>query len=310
MKILVPVKNLLSWVELIKSWADEIYFWVISEKWQETHGYKTMLNRRDGKMANFINKEDPLKLIDFARKQKVETYITLNSNPIWVNLKEIEEEIVYILNLKPDWIIVKDLIIATLIRKYDKNIILHSSWTNQVLNEEAIKFWRDKFNIKRIIFPRHITAKEIKYLCDLFPDVEFEIFIKNDWCYDSDWSCTSLHIEWLKEWIAYVCHREHLYKSYDEKYNNSYNILRKSMWSCKACLLWQLVGIKNLVSIKIVWRDKSFPSLIKDIDFLKKSIKFLEISDNIEEYMNFNINYYSKLFNKNCNYKKCELFTK
>jgi collagenase-like PrtC family protease len=73
-----------------------------------------------------------------------------------------------------------------LIRKIDKNIDIHCSSLNQVLNSESIKYWIENFNISRMIFPRNISAIEIKKLCFEFPNLEFEIFIKNDWCYNSD----------------------------------------------------------------------------------------------------------------------------
>jgi collagenase-like PrtC family protease len=37
-----------------------------------------------------------------------------------------------------------------------------------------------------MILPRNVSVNEIADLCNEFPDLEFEIFIKNDWCYNSD----------------------------------------------------------------------------------------------------------------------------
>ena len=65
MKILTPVKNLLSWIEIIKNKTDEIYFWIVSEDWTKKHKYKSILNRRDWSLANIGSYEDWKKLIDF-----------------------------------------------------------------------------------------------------------------------------------------------------------------------------------------------------------------------------------------------------
>jgi collagenase-like PrtC family protease len=37
-----------------------------------------------------------------------------------------------------------------------------------------------------MILPRNISVNEIKELTAAFPNLEFEIFVKNDWCYNSD----------------------------------------------------------------------------------------------------------------------------
>jgi O2-independent ubiquinone biosynthesis protein UbiU len=86
-----------------------------------------------------------------------------------------------------------------MIRKYDKDIDLHCSSLNQVLNKDAISFWVEKYNVKRIIFPRNIAINEIIEMCNLFPNLEFEIFVKNSWCYNSDGICSSMHEEATKK---------------------------------------------------------------------------------------------------------------
>ncbi len=58
MQILAPVKNLISGVELINAGAEEIYFGVVSREWEGKHGYKSILNRRDGALANISSYEE------------------------------------------------------------------------------------------------------------------------------------------------------------------------------------------------------------------------------------------------------------
>ncbi|MBT3726287.1 hypothetical protein HOG21_00885 [bacterium] len=116
----------------------------------------------------------------------MKSYITLNNSPNIVDIELINKEIENAILIKPDALIVKDIFIADIIRKFDKNIEIHCSSLNQVLNSEHIKFWIEKYNISRMIFPRNISTKEIITLCNKFPNLEFEIFIKNDWCYNSD----------------------------------------------------------------------------------------------------------------------------
>ena len=107
----------------------------------------------------------------------------------------IREEIRQTIAMGPDALIVKDLLIADLIREIDPNIAIHCSSLNQVINKEGIAYWRERANITRVILPRNVNVHEIRDLASAFPDLEFEIFIKNDWCYDSDGICSSLHLE-------------------------------------------------------------------------------------------------------------------
>ncbi len=308
MKILAPVKNLISWIEIIKSWVWEIYFWVVSDDWQKKHWFKSILNRRDGSLANISSYSDAKKLIDYAKSAGVESYITLNNSPVINDENLIKEEIKNCIDIKPDALIVKDIYIAKLIRDIDKNIGIHCSSLNQVINSESIKFWRENFNISRMIFPRNISLNEVKNLCSLFPDLEFEIFIKNDWCYNSDWVCSSLHLEWLKDGIPYVCNREAIYKSDDEEFNSWYMTLVKNMNDCKVCFTKSLLDIKNLVSLKIVGREKPLETLLNDIKFIKSSLEFAPLADSNKEFIDFNIINHKKTIRKDCSHKNCEIF--
>lgn len=308
MKILTPVKNLLSWIEIIKNWADEIYFWVVSDSWEGKHGYKSILNRRDWSLANISSYKEWKQLIDYARKNWVESYITLNNSPIIVDLELIKKEIKNAILIKPDALIVKDIFIADLIRKIDKDIAIHCSSLNQVINSQSIKYWEEKYNITRIIFPRNISANEVKELCLKFPKLEFEIFVKNDWCYNSDWICSSLHLEWLKNWMPYVCNRESRYKTKDENFQKKYLDLYKKTLDCKICILSELKDIKNLVSLKIVWREKPLPIILNDLNFIKNSVKYLELTESNKEFIDFNIRLHKKILKKDCWYKWCEFY--
>jgi len=310
MKIITPVQNLLAWVEIIKNWTDEIYFWVVSESWENKHWYKSILNRRDWSLANISSYAEWKKLIDYARKNWVESYVTLNNSPIIVDLKLIKEEIRNVININPDALIVKDIFIADIIRKIDKNIPIHCSSLNQVLNSESIKYWQENYNISRMILPRNISPEEIKVLCLKFPNLEFEIFIKNDWCYNSDWVCSSLHLEWLKNGIPYVCNREAKYKTNDTKFQENYIDLYRKTPDCKMCILSWLRWLKNLVSLKIVWREKSLPIILNDLKFVKNSVNYLKLAENNKEFIDFNIKLHKKLIKKDCWHKWCELYNK
>jgi len=195
-----------------------------------------------------------------------------------------------------------------MIRKIDKDIPIHCSSLNQTINKHSVAFWVERFNISRMILPRNVSVNEIKDLCESFPNMEFEIFIKNDWCYNTDGVCSSIHQEWLKEGIPFVCNREILYKSDDEALTKEYVELVKSMLDCKICIYAPLRHLKNLVSLKIAGREKPLDVILKDLQFIKSSFAFLTRSDSTPKFMDFTIQNYEEVFQKGCGYHVCEVY--
>ncbi|USN59015.1 MAG: U32 family peptidase [Candidatus Peribacteria bacterium] len=202
----------------------------------------------------------------------------------------------------------KDIFIADLIREIDQDIPIHCSSLNQVINAQGIQFWRERYGITRMIFPRNIAVNEIRSLCAQFPDLEFEIFIKNDWCYNSDGVCSSLHLEGLKNGVPYVCNREAKYVTKDVDFQAAYVDLYRKTLDCKVCMLSQLTDIPNLVSLKIVGREKSLDIILKDLKFVQKSLEYLQVAESTSEFMDFTINLHTKLIHRDCGHKGCEVY--
>jgi hypothetical protein len=117
-------------------------------------------------------------------------------------------------------------------------------------------------------------------------------------------------LEWLKSWIPYVCNREAKYKTSDEDFQKKYLDLYRKTLDCKICILSELKWIKNLVSLKIVGREKPLSIILLDLKFIKNSIKFLKLSENNKEFIDFNIKLHKKLLKKDCWYKWCEMYNK
>jgi len=192
--------------------------------------------------------------------------------------------------------------------KVDKKISLHCSSLNQAINKESILFWINEYNVKRIILPRNLSFIEIIELCEYFPDIEFEIFVKNTWCYNSNWNfCSSLHFEWLKKWISPVCFREKNYKSEDKKLDKWFHDLDNDI-HCKICILWKLKNIKNIVSLKIVWREKVLSTIMKDLKFVKRARDKLFNTNTYYEFVEWSMNIYEKEIGNKCSFEKCEYY--
>lgn len=302
MKVLMPVRSLITWVELIKLWTGEIYFGVSSDK-------NISLNLRDALHSlSFVDAE---KLIKYSNENSIDCFITLNNLPVGVDVEYMRNEIREIIKLKPDWLIVKDIIIADIIREIDKDINIHCSSLSQIINYEWIEYWIKNYNISRLILPRNVSIDEIKFLANHFPNLEFEIFIKNSWCHNSNWICSSLHSWAIKRWLNYVCFREKKYESnenisFTEDFIDYHDNMIVS--HCKVCSIWKLYNIKNIVSLKVVGREKALWKLAKDLKFINLIIESLKKNDWYKNFLERNIKSYKTIFNKSCNYIWCEFY--
>jgi len=220
----------------------------------------------------------------------------------------IKSEIKKIISLKPDWIIFKDIYIAEIVRSLDKNIDLHCSSLNQAINKDAISFWIDEYDVKRIILPRNLSFNEIIDICNCFPNIDFEIFVKNTWCYNSNWNfCSSLHFEWIKKWVSPVCFREKNYKSSDYTLDKKFHQFDNDT-HCKMCIIWKLKEIKNIVSLKIVWREKVLSTIMKDLKFVKKSRDSLFWVNNYDSFVDTTIDNYRSEIWWDCDKLNCEYY--
>jgi collagenase-like PrtC family protease len=73
-----------------------------------------------------------------------------------------------------------------------------------VYNSFAVKFLVENYqDITRIIFPRDILINDVEKIWKNHKNLEFEIFVKNSWCYHSG-HCTSHHLDYK----TFLCNRE------------------------------------------------------------------------------------------------------
>lgn len=234
--------------------------------------------------------------------------MTLNNTPLVESEEEIEAEIAAAIAVGPDALIVKDPLIAGIVRRLSPTIAIHCSSLNQVLNAEAVSYWVENYGINRMIMPRNVAFEEVRVLAKKFPDLEFEIFIKNDWCYDTDGVCSSLHLEGLKEGIPYVCNREAAYVGEDAEYQKSFHSYRAAESDCKACSVKLFEDVPNVVSLKIVGREKGANILKKDIAFLKKVIEYSELASDVAELTEFGSAVHEKMLGIPCAKTRCEVY--
>lgn len=187
--ILAPLSKVDEIEHLVKAGADEFYAGVFSKKWQSTYKIGN-INNRYIEGSNFADFSDLTKAIRIAHSHNIKVNFVLNRMGI------VQEQYPLVLSqakkaisIGADSIIVADLGILNLLKKYKNKVKLHLSTLGAVFNSESASFYK-YYGADRIILPRHIKTKEIIEIKRKNPDLELEAFILNCKCDGIEGFCT------------------------------------------------------------------------------------------------------------------------
>ncbi len=162
-ELLSPVGDFPMLISAINAGADAVYF-----------GLQEFSMRKGSK--NFtLNDLDKIKKI--CSKNKIKTYLTLNTIIYDNELKKIEKILKKIKN-KINAVICWDLSVIQLCRKY--KIPFHISTQASVANSESAKFYK-KLGAKRIILARELNLKQIKKISKI-KGIDIECFAHGAMC--------------------------------------------------------------------------------------------------------------------------------
>ena len=136
---------------------------------------------RSPKSGNIITDDNLKNSVETAHRMGAKAYVTLNvfaNNEILQKLPSIIE---MLKDVKPDGIIFADSGFYPSLKKELPDIPLHISTQANVLNYEAVKFWRDQ-GISRVILARELSLKEIEQISAKVPDIELEVLVHGSIC--------------------------------------------------------------------------------------------------------------------------------
>lgn len=136
---------------------------------------------RSPKSGNIITDENLKTSIETAHQMGAKAYVTLNvfaDNQIIEKLPPIIE---MLKEVKPDAIIFADPGFYPSLKRELPDIPLHISTQANVLNYEAVKFWKDQ-GVSRIILARELSLKEIEQISRKVPDIELEVLVHGSIC--------------------------------------------------------------------------------------------------------------------------------
>lgn len=126
---------------------------------------------------NFTNKE-LIEAINYCHLYGVKIYVTLNTIVFESEIEYFLENVNFLYENGVDAVIVQDIGMINLIRKYFKDLDIHVSTQMHTINNYGVKLLKE-MNVKRVVLAREMSLEEIK---NIDKDIETEIFIHGALC--------------------------------------------------------------------------------------------------------------------------------
>lgn len=173
MELLLPAGNFESVKAAVQNGADAVYF-----------GGKNFNARRNA--ANF--EDDFLKTaIDYCALRGVKTYLTLNTLILDKELKEALKFAENVYNMGIDAVIVQDMGLVRMLKKYLPDLELHASTQMGVCDVYGAALMKE-VGFKRVVLSRETPLNEIKHIHDNV-DIELEAFAHGAMCVSFSGHC-------------------------------------------------------------------------------------------------------------------------
>ncbi len=162
----------------VEAGADAVYF-----------GFRDRTNARNFPGLNFSPAETA-EATSYCRKNGVRPMIAINTfatageEDLWRSAVDTAAA------AGAEAIIVADLGIAAYAARHHPQLRLHLSVQAAAANPEAIGYYADQFNVRRVVLPRVFTVDDIRIVTAARPDVEVEVFVFGGLCVMAEGRCT------------------------------------------------------------------------------------------------------------------------
>ena len=202
-ELLLPAGNIEKLDYAIQYGADAVYLGVVD------------FSLRAMRKGELITLENLKNAIDLAHEHNVKAYLTLNIFAFNNDIKLLEQAMDKIIESNPDAIILSDLGVFNVVRRYMPETPIHVSTQTNTLNYEAVKFWKE-MGAQRVILARELPIKDVKEIKEQVPDIELEVFVHGSQCVSFSGRCL------LSD-----------YMTYGERKANHGNCAQPCRWSYK-----------------------------------------------------------------------------
>lgn len=138
-------------------------------------------------LSKNFDEEELEKAVTLAHNLNKKIFVTLNAIPHNPELETLPEYIRYLESIEVDSVIVSDLGVFNLVKKYSNIPITISTQANNT-NWASVKMWED-LGAKRVILARELSLKEISEIRQKVPEIELEVFIHGAMCISISGRC-------------------------------------------------------------------------------------------------------------------------
>ena len=175
-ELLMPAGNVEKLKYAIKYGADAVYLGVVD------------FSLRAMRKGELITLDNLKTAISTAQQMGAKAYLTLNIFGFNSDIKALEKAMDVIADSKPDALIISDVGIMRLAKKYMPNTDIHVSTQANILNYEAVRFWQD-MGATRAILARELRIQDVAEIKQKVPEMELECFIHGAQCVSFSGRC-------------------------------------------------------------------------------------------------------------------------
>ncbi len=175
-ELLMPAGNMEKLEYAVNYGADAVYLGVVD------------FSLRAMRKGELITMENLKESIELAHKLGAKAYLTLNIFAFNNDIALLESVMDRIKDSNPDAIILSDMGVFRVVRKYMPDVAIHVSTQTNTLNYEAVKFWQD-LGATRSILARELPIKDVAEIKKHVPDMELEVFVHGSQCVSFSGRC-------------------------------------------------------------------------------------------------------------------------
>lgn len=172
-ELLAPAGSMEALVAAVENGADAVY---LGARAFSARGY-----------ASNFTEEELEEAIDYAHLRGVKVYVTVNTLLKEKEIKDAIDLLSHLREIGADAIIIQDLGLISLARKYLPDLPLHASTQMTLHNKEGVQFVKS-MGIKRVVLSRETSLEEIKQIKENV-DSELEVFIHGALCISYSGQC-------------------------------------------------------------------------------------------------------------------------
>jgi putative protease len=150
-------------------------------------GFRDETNARNFPGLNF-SRDEMAAGIQYSHKHGAKAYVAINTFPQAGNAALWKRAVDDAAKLGADAVIIADIGLAAYTAKNHPGLRLHLSVQAAAANEDAICYYCDAFNVKRVVLPRVLSVPEIAALNSVIP-CETEVFAFGGLCVMAEGRC-------------------------------------------------------------------------------------------------------------------------